>query len=493
MSAVVSGIVLGAGMPARTQSDVRVTNQASFTYTFALDADTSNVLSGHSNRIELIDPRGRVRGSAGEVLPDYQGWTVGLYEPDPKDLTYAEVRQLTSLTRTGRGDPVSIGIEPNTANANPYPLSNGDQGAYSFLLNGARGQLDPGRVYVLIVTPVAGSAYKPRRIRLVLGPRNDNLVTYTATALDGAAITATDGRETLEQTFPIQNVGSAGLVLAAINLSISVYKSQEIQIVKTADRASAEPGDTVVYHLVVTNRGDTPLHEIRITDDLPGGFHFVPASLRSQRASGPAAVVAERAQTTLRFALPDTLDPGQALDIVYAVVLNPESLRGTGQSSASVTARAVLYVNDQPVGRLIADGPAVHTLRVRRGILTDTGTLIGRVFEDANFDGEQNGDEPGVAQAVILLDDGNRITTDENGLFSVANTLCGYHSAVLDLSSLPDHALAPNHRFRERNSPSRLAHLAPGGMARINFAVISISPRAKTVGPVLSEAKRGRP
>jgi hypothetical protein len=93
------------------------------------------------------------------------------------------------------------------------------------------------------------------------------------------------------------------------------------------------------------------------------------------------------------------------------------------------------------------------------------------VFVDKNFDGEQQPGEAGIPNAVIFLDDGNRITTDANGLFSVANVISGYRTGVLDLTSLPGYTLAPNLYFKERNSPSRLVHLQPGGLGRMNFAV----------------------
>jgi hypothetical protein len=110
-------------------------------------------------------------------------------------------------------------------------------------------------------------------------------------------------------------------------------------------------------------------------------------------------------------------------------------------------------------------------VKVRSGILSDCGTLIGRVFEDKNFDGEQQTGEPGIANAVVILDDGNRITTDVNGLFSVANVIAGSRTGVLDLSSVPGYDFAANRKFRERNSQSRLVRLEPGGLVRMNFAV----------------------
>jgi hypothetical protein len=126
----------------------------------------------------------------------------------------------------------------------------------------------------------------------------------------------------------------------------------------------------------------------------------------------------------------------------------------------------------------VKDGPAVHRLRIRSGIVSDCGTIIGRVFVDKNFDGEQQPGEPGVPNAVVFMEDGNRITTDANGLFSVANVLPGYRTGVLDLSSTPGYTFAPNQYFSEGNSQSRLVHLEPGGLVRMNFAVTPTSREA---------------
>lgn len=114
---------------------------------------------------------------------------------------------------------------------------------------------------------------------------------------------------------------------------------------------------------------------------------------------------------------------------------------------------------------------AAFQLTIRQGILSDCGTIIGRVFVDKNFDGEQQRGEPGVPNAVIYMESGNRIITDPDGLFSVANALSGSRVGALDLTSLPGYTLAPNLFRVEDNSQSRLVRLEPGGLARMNFAV----------------------
>ena len=145
--------------------------------------------------------------------------------------------------------------------------------------------------------------------------------------------------------------------------------------------------------------------------------------------------------------------------------VTPDALRGSGRNNATVTAER--EDNDFR----IEDGPSTHRITLDPGILSDCGTLIGRVFEDKNFDGEQQNGEAGIPNAVIFLDDGNRVVTDADGLFSVQKMLPGRRTGTLDLSSLPGYTLAANTRFIERNSHSRLVNLAPGGLVRMNFGV----------------------
>ncbi len=163
-----------------------------------------------------------------------------------------------------------------------------------------------------------------------------------------------------------------------------------------------------------------------------------------------------------------TLQPGQSMVVNYAAEVTPDSIRGTGRNLAQATAGG------------LRSNQSSHRLRIRQGILSDCGTLIGRVFVDKNFDGEQQPNEPGVPNAVVYMDDGNRIVTDANGLYSLANVISGYRSAALDLTSLPGYSLAPNKYFIETNSPSRLVKLAPGSMVRVNFGVT----------PAFSEGKK---
>lgn len=239
-----------------------------------------------------------------------------------------------------------------------------------------------------------------------------------------------------------------------------------LEIIKTGDRASAEPGDTIIYRILIRNTGTAILRNPQVTDTLPFGLRLVQNSPRASQGNtavnlAPATVNGR----VVTFTLLTDLPPQATVTLVYAAVLTPDAIRGNGRNLAQ--AQAVNPATGQP----ITSNSASHRLEIRPGILSDCGTIVGRVFVDKNFDGEQQPGEPGVPNAVIFMDDGNRVTTDANGLFSLAYVVAGFRTGTLDLISLPGYTIAPNQYRIEANSTSRLVRLSPGGMGRMNFAV----------------------
>jgi uncharacterized repeat protein (TIGR01451 family) len=434
----------------------------------------SNTISVQPS-VALTDPRGQILGCGGKPLDSYSGFSVALYSPNAASPTGAELGELLSLTGTELpdipGNNVPSGIAPNSTNINPFPLSDTEQGKYSFLLDRTRGQIEIGKTYILVINPPATSTkYTQRRIRLkIAGIRNDGgreIVSYQATSLDGLPI-GVDGAESIsEESILVSDADRIGLQTLAFQLSSGLCESNQIRITKSGDRASAQPGDTVVYRLSVRNNSDTALRNIALNDVLPAGFKFVDGSIRAKfgDAAVPVALQQQGQTQTLRLTL--TLPVDGVANISYAAQLTTDALRGSGTNLASVTGARI----DNNLE--VTDGPAMHKVRMSAGLFSDCGILLGRVFEDRNFDGEQQTGEPGIPNAVVFLEDGNRVTTDPDGLFSVKCMLPGYHTGVLDPLSIPGYRLAPNRRFIERNSASRLVHLAPGSMVRMNFGVM---------------------
>jgi uncharacterized repeat protein (TIGR01451 family) len=454
-------------------------NKASYRFTTPDGA----VQGGETNTLapQLIDPLGRITGCAGEQLTDYTGFSVGIYEADASGVGLGPLTDLTTTeTPDVPNNSIPSGLDPNGVNSNPFNLAADSDGTYNFLLDVNKGQLDVGRRYIMVIRPPSGGAYSPRRVRFEITGRNGSTVSYLATSLDGRPLSTTSGASSSSGELTIQDAAQTGLSLAVIDLDTSVCQAQSIQIIKGGDRAAAVVGDTAIYRLSVKNLATAPLDDLSVTDTPPVGFHLIPESARAEVKGIKVPLVVESADDkTVRFKfnglnLPAaTTDSSAILNIAYAVTLTPDAVRGTGENIASAFARR------QDNNERVSDGPARHRMRINGGILSDCGTIIGRVFVDRNYDGEAQPDEVGVPNAVVFLEDGNRIVTDEMGRFSVANVLPGYHTGVLDLTTVPKYTIAPSVHQVERQSPSRLVRLAPGGLVKMNFAV---APKAQEAG-----------
>jgi uncharacterized repeat protein (TIGR01451 family) len=459
-------------------SESKIYNQASYFYTDNQSEFTSQALTNgveFNNSTPLTDPKGRILGCGGRPLTDYTGFQVGLYEPDPKDATGAELGQLLSTTPTELpnipNNGVPTGLTPNVTNQNPFPLNNATEGYYSFLLDRSRGQLEVGKTYILVVDPPKqNTIYSERRVKLqitainpLLG--NQSQVSYRATSLDGMPI-AVNGATTVNQdVVAIQDADRTSLELLAFAFSSTMCQTNQIQITKSGDRANATVGDIVIYRLTLKNVSDGTLNTVTVNDTLPIGFHFLDKSVRAELADRRLTPTWTQNGRVLTFNFADPLPQNGSITLVYAAQLTPDAIRGDGRNSASVEASRI----DNKLE--VTDGPAVYRVKVTPGLVSNCGTILGRVFVDKNFDGEQQTGEIGVPNAAIYMDDGNRITTDKDGLFSLKCALPGYRNGSLDLTTLPGYTLAPNRRFVERNSPGRLVHLSPGGMVRMNFGV----------------------
>ncbi|MBE7382868.1 MAG: DUF11 domain-containing protein [Leptolyngbya sp. SIO1E4] len=254
----------------------------------------------------------------------------------------------------------------------------------------------------------------------------------------------------------VDPAGNPGTPIVSNETLIEAPRGPALTIIKAADRGAAEPGDVVVYRLLIRNSSDRDATPITVTDELPLGLQLIEESLLSEPFEITNVSTSDRS-FMLEFGAA-VLRPGDELSVVYAALVTPDGVRGSGRNVAQVSTPGTTST-------------ATYQLAIRPGILADCGTIVGRVFVDKNFDGEQQPGEPGVPNAVLFMDDGNRILTDTDGLFSLANVLSGNRVGTLDLSSLPGYTLAPNLYRLSDNSQSRLVRLEPGGLARMNFGV----------------------
>jgi len=442
----------------------------------------------------LVDPLGRLVNCDGSAF-DATGFTAALFDTNDGGVS---VTGLTPLPTPAPGEieALNLVINANPQNVNPFPF--GADGQYNFLFS--QEQTNVGRQYVLVITPPANlqSTYSQRRMLLTITSAItlDGIVTdfsYVVRSLDelpvnldtpdlSASLPGSGGNTGVQVASAAQNFLNV-LGVDQDDESTLICQTASLRIQKVADRATAAPGDLVIYRITVENLSTSSIEGLVISDRLPLGFILKEDSLRAQVGSTPVDVTASVSGGVVQFQVNGTLTSQGSgtsqLDLIYATEVTPDALRGRGRNFALVNGSR----DDNDLS--VSAGPAIATVELRNGLISDYATLIGRVFVDKNFDGEQQEGEPGVPNAVVFLQNGNRIETDKDGLFSVANILPGWYVGTLDLSSVSGYTIAPNAFVLEKESQSRMVRVGPGGMARMNFALTPVqgAPSLEEVQP----------
>lgn len=246
------------------------------------------------------------------------------------------------------------------------------------------------------------------------------------------------------------------------NLVTSVVVAQTLRITKSASRAEAEIGDFVVYLVRVENGSATVTADnVVITDLLPFGFRYVKGSSVLDNAA-----VADPAGGIRPAWAVGPMPPGAVRTLRYRVLVSVDAPRGDGVNSAFAAGRT-------PGGNPLAAGPARTRTRIREGVLSSRGVVLGRVFLDRNGDRMPGADEPGFAGVRIYLEDGSFAETDKEGKYSLYGIAAGEHVLKLDRSTVsPGLIPVPLDSTFAGDGGSRFVSLPFGGNARGDFALV---------------------
>ena len=326
-------------------------------------------------------------------------------------------------------------------------------------------RLEAGR-YHLEVEPPAGYAFPssvpPQRFEsFSVGAPSYGVDGYLGES-DGRFAIA-DGEPTPAIDVPLDPVGRELPLLAEKSVAIE----------------SVEPGESVVYRVALSNRGDVSLEGTTVIDTPPYGFRYVrgsarldgepiadPARLRvGASAEGLAAgLEAERVVASLHFEL-GALAPESETTLAYELEATAGALDGDGVNTAVASART-------ENGVTLSTSPTRARVRVAgAGVLSDRAILFGKVYVDASCDNLQNHGEWPIGGVRLYLEDGTFAITDEDGQFSLYGLRPGTRVLKLDPLTLPEGlALRPLDTRHAADPESRFVTLSRGDFHRADFA-----------------------
>ena len=404
-----------------------------------------------------------------ENLPTVHPTTDAVVITDPFGVVYAAgsrgavkvagARVIVSTDQLGQS-PIPLtansGIAPNVTNANPFIT--GANGDFNFALSPSQvgSEAQTATYFINVIAP----GFHRRLLSATLRPRPHDLYDLTVRAMDDQPI-AEGGSFTLTR----EAVQLEGLAVLVFN--IPVFETANFEITKTADKQRADIGDTVAYRVVAHNALVSTIGEIVIRDRLPASFHYVPGTTRIEAALGtPRAVEPEIAGNEMLVRL-GQLGPGEAVTLVYRVRIGANA--ASGEQFNSVSAEGVFSSNQK-----ISTATARAGVIVGRGIFGMQHAIIGRVFADANSNGEFDGNERPLANVRLYLSNGDSVTTDSEGMYNFPVVNEGSVTISLDPISVFGGYKLLDDGGRAARSWSKLLRtpLGGGALLRQNFALL---------------------
>ncbi|MHA6268279.1 DUF7507 domain-containing protein [Aliiroseovarius sp. CAU 1755] len=426
----------------------------------------------------------------GDGIPDYQDF-------DPTGYFYCEQ---DGSVLTGGQVSISGGGFTQTGVGTNGPIvvtDDGTDGFYQFFVTA------PGTYTLAVTYPPIGAPSTTRTqsgtIDLTtLLPTNPAPIGSGANADGSSLVDYSAGGNPFYFTFDIE-AGDPEVLNNNIPL-MDCRPSVPIVATKTADRETAVFGESVNFTLTFENQSGATFSDTRLVDELPPGLLYTPGTARVNGAGVEPNVSGRK----LRWI--ETLGASEKITITFAARIASRGNFGT------LTNRTWA----QDANGNVLSNVATADIEIRPEHVFDCSDVIGKVFDDKNRNGYQDGPgtlpeaildddlydgskgklaptverpnttEPGLPDVRLVSPNGTIITTDDYGRFSVPcaalpRTIGSNFMLKLDKRSLPT-------GYRVTTENPRVIRLTPGKIAKLNFGaaignVVDIDLNAAAFAP----------
>ena len=253
-----------------------------------------------------------------------------------------------------------------------------------------------------------------------------------------------------------------GIVLAA---QPQVYFTQGmlLNVTMTANKSQASVGEVVTYVMEIRNNSAQDVVSVNLRNAIPHYFKYVKSSAQRDGTAIAPGISARSLNFDLGTmpALVDSngngvADPGEAgyTRIIYQLVIGSGAQPGEYENSLrAVDVCNACYISNN----------ANVSVDVVQDALFDLGTIIGKVFEDKNKNSQQDDGEEGIANTMVVLDDGTYVITDEFGRYSIPAVQPGQRAIKINLTTVSDVATT--------DQETKIVQVTPGLLVKANFPV----------------------
>ncbi len=217
------------------------------------------------------------------------------------------------------------------------------------------------------------------------------------------------------------------------------------ELTLSLSKHSAAPGEVVTAQASFVNLSGDTLANVAYEINLPAGLDLLPNKTildgRSVNVPGNGLINI------------GTVAAGQTVTLVSPILVSLGAQPGKDYEIGV----KIFNAND-------LSGSRRMRIRVKNDPLFDEGTIIGKVFHDANKNGVQDKGEKGVPWVRLATEDGVVVVTDEHGRYSIPAVKPGRHVVKIDGHTLPEGT-------QFITEESYLVRTTPGILNKANFAV----------------------
>jgi len=227
-----------------------------------------------------------------------------------------------------------------------------------------------------------------------------------------------------------------------------------IAITKTTSALNVTRGQMVPYTITVTNSFGADLADITVVDRFPAGFRYVEGSARFDDVP-TEPVVAGRELTWSSLIL--ATDQRHEIKLLLAV--------GAGVTEGEFVnrAQAISSLNGTALS-----AEAEATVRLVPDPTFDCTDVTGKVFDDVNRNGYQDGGEKGLAGVRLVTARGLAATTDTHGRYHITCAITPHESRGSNFVIKLDDRTLPS-GFRSSTRPTQIQRATRGKALRMNF------------------------
>jgi uncharacterized repeat protein (TIGR01451 family) len=238
------------------------------------------------------------------------------------------------------------------------------------------------------------------------------------------------------------------------HIAVDPVLAGAVAITKTTPSLSVSRGQLVPYEITVRNTLGSTLDQLSIIDRFPVGFRYVEGSARIDGA--PIEPTVDDRELVFGDVTIDPLSES-TLQLLLAV--------GAGVTDGEYVNRAYAISN---LSGLAVSGNASATVRLVPDPSFDCTDVMGKVFNDANHNGQQDGGELGLPGVRLVTARGLIATTDQHGRFHITCAVVPNEDRGSNfVLKLDDRSLPSGYRLSTRQLQVKRA--TRGKALRFNF------------------------